>query len=123
MNYRKKIHRVVKTIHPEDALFQRRDIYLGLLSIVIGIVIGLLAEALKLIINLVTNIFYFGYFSFSEASPSVHNLGYWALFIPAIGGLIVGLIARFVNKGVYGHGLPETMETILYYKVRIYYIY
>ena len=113
MNYKSRIHLVARRIHPHDALFHRRDIYLGLMSVIIGIIIGFVAEALKLLINLVTNISYYGTLSFSEASPQYHTLGKWCFIIPAIGGLIVGLIARFVNKGVYGHGLPETMETIL----------
>ena len=113
MDYKGKFNKVARRIHPSDALFHRRDIFLSLLAIFIGVIIGVLAEVLKLLINLVTNISYYHYFSFSEATPEYNNLGHWALFIPALGGLIVGLIARFVNKGVYGHGLPETMEKIL----------
>jgi CIC family chloride channel protein len=113
MSYRSKINKVARRIHPTDALFHRRDIFLGVLGILIGFFIGILSEVLKLLINFVTNISYFGLFSFEEAKPQDHLLGFWALFIPAIGGLIVGLMARFVNQGVYGHGLPETMEKIL----------
>lgn len=113
MNYKDKIHLLARTIHPRDALFHRRDIFLGFLAILVGIFIGVVAEILKLLINFVTNITYYGSFSFGAASPQGHNLGFWALFIPALGGLFVGLLARFVNKGVYGHGLPETMEKIL----------
>ena len=51
--------------------------------------------------------------SFDLATPLNNNLGYWAFFIPIIGGLIIGLMARFVNQSVYGHGIPETMEKIL----------
>lgn len=113
MDYRKKFHRVARRIHPSDALFHRRDIFLGLLAILIGIFIGLVAEALKLLINFVTNFSYFGRISFEEVSPSDHHMGMWAVFIPALGGLAVGLMARFVNQGVTGHGIPETMEKIL----------
>lgn len=113
MNYKAQIHRVARRIHPRDALFHRRDIFLGFLAILVGIIIGFLAHILKLLINFVTNIAYYGYFSFSEAYPEYHNIGYWSLFIPVIGGLFVGFLARFVNQGVCGHGLPETMEKIL----------
>lgn len=34
--------------------------------------------------------------------------------IPVVGGLLIGLLARFVSDGIRGHGLPETMEKILY---------
>jgi CIC family chloride channel protein len=113
MTYKNKIRLVARTIHPHDALFHRRDIFLGVLGLAIGALIGIVAEALKLLINFVTNLSYYHYFSFSEATPALHNMGAWAVVIPALGGLVVGVMARFVNKGVQGHGLPETMEKIL----------
>ncbi|BBH52610.1 chloride channel protein [Fluviispira sanaruensis] len=97
----------------KSAFFHKRDFFICLLSLIIGIFIGFLAEALKLVINLVTNIFYFGKFSITEALPAQHQLGYWAFFMPVIGGIIIGLIARFINPAVYGHGIPETMEKVL----------
>jgi H+/Cl- antiporter ClcA len=35
------------------------------------------------------------------------------LFVPVIGGLIVGLIARFGSDKIRGHGIPEAIEAIL----------
>ena len=102
-----------KTFNPRNAIFHKRDILICFLSIFIGISIGFLAQALKSVINFVTNLFYFGKYSFSLSTPADHQLGYWAFFIPIIGGLIIGMIARFVNPSVYGHGIPETMEKIL----------
>ncbi|MBN2426235.1 MAG: chloride channel protein [Calditrichaceae bacterium] len=37
---------------------------------------------------------------------------YWKLIIPAVGGIIVGLIIHFVAKEAKGHGVPEVMEAI-----------
>jgi H+/Cl- antiporter ClcA/CBS domain-containing protein len=34
--------------------------------------------------------------------------------IPVIGGLIVGLIARYGSEKIRGHGIPEAIETILF---------
>jgi chloride channel protein, CIC family len=114
MNYFEKMQFLTgKTFNPRNAIFHKRDILLCFLSIFIGISIGFLAQALKAVINFVTNIFYFGNFSFDEAVPADHHLGYWAFFIPILGGIIIGMIARFVNPSVYGHGIPETMEKIL----------
>ena len=36
------------------------------------------------------------------------------LLIPVIGGLIVGLMARFGSDKIRGHGIPEAIETILF---------
>ena len=33
--------------------------------------------------------------------------------IPVLGGLVVGLMARFGSERIRGHGIPEAMETIL----------
>ena len=53
------------------------------------------------------------FFSFSSSSPSYNHLGYWVILIPAIGGLIVGLMILFGSKDIRGHGIPEAMEQIL----------
>lgn len=114
MNYFEKMQFLKEnTFHSKKSIFNKRDILICLLSIIIGISVGYLAQALKLIINFVTNFFYFGKFSFELALPENNHLGYYAFFIPIIGGFIVGLIARFINPSVYGHGIPETMEKIL----------
>ena len=36
------------------------------------------------------------------------------VLIPVIGGLIVGLMARFGSDKIRGHGIPEAIETILF---------
>jgi H+/Cl- antiporter ClcA len=40
-------------------------------------------------------------------------LGYWVIGIPVIGGLMVGVMARFGSPAVRGHGIPEAMEKIV----------
>jgi len=40
------------------------------------------------------------------------------LLIPVVGGLIIGLMARFGDK-IRGHGIPEAIETILYGESRL----
>ncbi|HEV7621471.1 MAG TPA: chloride channel protein, partial [Flavisolibacter sp.] len=39
--------------------------------------------------------------------------------IPVIGGLLVGLMARFGSKAITGHGIPEAMEKIILEESRI----
>ncbi|HET8527565.1 MAG TPA: chloride channel protein [Gaiellaceae bacterium] len=45
--------------------------------------------------------------------PSLDRFGAWTVLIPVVGGLIVGLMARYGSERIRGHGIPEAMETIL----------
>src|SRR5213076_625318 len=56
-----------------------------------------------------------------EASPAdaAPYLGLWVIAIPVIGGIIVGLMARFGSKAIRGHGIPEAMEQVISNKSRI----
>ena len=42
-----------------------------------------------------------------------------AIFVPVIGGLVVGVMARFGSQAIRGHGIPEAMEQILVNQSRI----
>lgn len=75
---------------------------------------GVFAGILLLdLIRLSTNIAYFGRFSLADPDLTKANLGFAAVFIPVIGGLIVGLMARFGSEKIRGHGIPEAIEAIL----------
>src|SRR5690606_7618447 len=87
--------------------------------VVFGILATFIAKALLLSISLITNIAYFHKISFEEIElinlePSLLNI-----FIPIIGGVIVGFMARYGSSGIRGHGIPEVMETILIKESRI----
>ncbi len=71
------------------------------------------AQALTRLIALVTNLSFFGIFSFDLHSPASNTLGLGVLIVPVAGGLIVGLMARYGSKGIRGHGIPEAMEQVL----------
>lgn len=90
-----------------------------LLALCLAIVSVVIAKVLLLLIALVTNLAYFQTFSFVESQPAENKLGFVAVFIPVIGGLIVGLMARFGSKAIRGHGIPEAMENILMKQSRI----
>ena len=71
------------------------------------------AWALLKLIAFATNVMWYGNFSFASAiiadrGPIV------VLLIPIIGGLVVGLMARFGSDKIRGHGIPEAIETILF---------
>ncbi|HWZ36611.1 MAG TPA: chloride channel protein, partial [Mucilaginibacter sp.] len=79
----------------------------------VAIAISFIAKVLVSLINLVTNIAFFGSFSLSFNSPANNHLGIWVMVIPVIGGLVVGLMALYGSKAIRGHGIPEAMEQIL----------
>jgi H+/Cl- antiporter ClcA len=41
------------------------------------------------------------------------------IFAPVIGGLIIGLMARFGSEKIRGHGIPEALEAILFGRSRM----
>src|SRR6476661_10104807 len=65
------------------------------LALAIGVVSAYVAVALLKLINFFTNVFFFHRLSTVPASPGDTHLGLWVIFVPVIGGLAVGLMARF----------------------------
>ncbi|HEY6252667.1 MAG TPA: chloride channel protein [Candidatus Angelobacter sp.] len=83
------------------------------LAIVIGVVSAYVALALLRLIGFFTNLFFYGRARTTLVSPAEHHLGPWVILVPVIGGLIVGLMARFGSDRIRGHGIPEAIEAIL----------
>ena len=71
------------------------------------------AWALLKLIAFATNILWYGEFSFAPGVIATRS-ALVVLLIPVIGGLIVGLMARFGSDKIRGHGIPEAIETILF---------
>ena len=71
------------------------------------------AWALLKLIYLATNIFWYGNFSFVH-TPFSSRVWFLVLLIPIVGGLVVGLMARYGSDKIRGHGIPEAIETILF---------
>lgn len=90
-----------------------RVLLVGGLAIGIGLVGAVLAKALLALINVATNLFFFGRFATTPASPADAQLGVAIVLIPALGGLIIGLMARYGSDRIRGHGIPEAIEAIL----------
>jgi H+/Cl- antiporter ClcA/CBS domain-containing protein len=97
----------------------RRVLWIGGLAMLLGAVVALVARALTALIGLVTNLAFYGRWSFDFASPAGNQLGAWVIAIPVIGGLIVGVMARFGSRAIRGHGIPEAMEQVLLNESRI----
>ncbi|MGB6355682.1 MAG: chloride channel protein [Steroidobacteraceae bacterium] len=93
-----------------------RLVRLSLFAVVIGAVSTLGAILLLNLIRLFTNLFFFQKLSLTLHSPADNHLGVIVIAIPAIGGLIVGLMARYGSEMIRGHGIPEALEAILFGK-------
>ncbi len=98
---------------------RRRLVSLCVLSAILAVGIYFVARALLASIDLATNLFYFQRFSFASVEAAQHRLRSVALFVPVVGGLIVGLMARYGSSAIRGHGIPEAMEKILVGESRI----
>ncbi len=91
-----------------------RILYVSVLAAALGAVSAAAAWVLLELIALFTNLFYFRRWSFLEVDPWQGHAGWWRVFLPVLGGLLVGVIARFGSKKVRGHGMPEAVETIVF---------
>lgn len=96
-----------------------RLLLLSLFAVVIGGISTLGAWVLLRLIRFFTNLFFFQTLSVAQASPANHHLGAWVILVPAIGGLLVGLMARYGTDKIRGHGIPEALEAILFGKSRM----
>lgn len=92
---------------------KKRLLKISLLAVVVAVAISIIAKFLINLINLVTNISFFGSFSLIQHAPAANHLGVWVILIPVIGGVLVGLMALYGSKAIRGHGIPEAMEQIL----------
>ena len=66
------------------------------------------------LIRFFTDLFFYQRLSIEDLSPAHHTLGPWVIAMPVIGGLVIGLIARFGTEQIRGHGIPEAIEAILF---------
>jgi H+/Cl- antiporter ClcA/CBS domain-containing protein len=103
----------------ERSTLDARVIFISAWAVVLAVATGFVAQGLVAVIGLVTNISFYGRFSFAFISPANNHLGKWVVFIPVIGGVIVGLMARYGSKAIRGHGIPEAMEQVLLNESRI----
>ena len=100
--------------HKRDYGVDRRLLLLAGVAVLIGVCSTGAAVLLVNLIRLFTNLFFYGVLSLDDRSPAQHTLGAWVVAVPAVGGLIVGLMARYGSERIRGHGIPEAIEAILF---------
>jgi|KBSMisStandDraft_5_1062788.scaffolds.fasta_scaffold24618_3 H+/Cl- antiporter ClcA len=100
-------------IHPEKTGDKKRLLTIAALAVAVAVCISCIARLLVSLIDLVTNISFYGKFSLVHASPANNTMGLFVIIVPVVGGVIVGLMALYGSKAIRGHGIPEAMEQIL----------
>jgi H+/Cl- antiporter ClcA/CBS domain-containing protein len=108
----------LKISEPADALrdysADSRILYTSALAAGLGAASAVAAWTLLEMIALCTNLFYFQKLSFVDRDPWLAGRHWWLVLMPVLGGLIVGVIARYLSPKVRGHGMPEAVETIVF---------
>src|ERR1043165_740188 len=84
-----------------------RVLVVTLMAMVIGVASAFVALILTKLIFFFTNLFYYQRLSTADIGPAGNHLGILALFVPVVGGLIVGLMARYGSEKIRGHGIPD----------------
>lgn len=98
---------------PGDFTADRRVLVLIGMAMLVGSLGAGAAWVLLKLIALVTNLVWFGYFSTANLSLANAHPGIRMVLAPALGGLVIGLMARFGSEKIRGHGIPEAIEAIL----------
>ena len=98
---------------------QFRMVLVSFLAAGIGLVAGGIAFLLYRLIGLLTNISFYGRFVADFTSARHNHLGLWVIAIPVVGGLVVGVMAKYGSSKIRGHGIPEAMEAVLFNRSRI----
>ncbi|MGH8272724.1 MAG: chloride channel protein, partial [Gammaproteobacteria bacterium] len=84
------------------------------LALIVGGVAALVADGLLKLIGLITNLVFYQRVALSLVAPGGGHAMWWLIIAaPVVGGLIVGIMARYGSEAIRGHGMPEAIEAIL----------
>jgi H+/Cl- antiporter ClcA len=97
-----------------DYSVRPRILLIGALALGVGTVAALAADALLKLIGLITNLVFYQRFATALIAPGAEHHAWWLIVgAPVLGGLVVGLMARYGSEAIRGHGMPEAIEAIL----------
>ena len=84
------------------------------LALVIGAVAAFVADGLLKLIGLITNLVFYQRVYTGLVAPGSGEHPWWLIIgAPVLGGLIVGVMARYGSEAIRGHGMPEAIEAIM----------
>lgn len=88
---------------------------MSFMAVFIGIAGAIIAWLLYRMIGLVTHLAFAGQWNFAFVEPALLHASAWVIVVaPIVGGLIIGLMARYGTDRIRGHGIPEALEAILF---------
>src|SRR5436190_7200196 len=88
-----------------DFRTDRRVLLLCALALPIGVIGAFVAKALLWLIAVFTNAAFFLRFSSAPVTLQGQHFGWWGIFVPVAGGLVIGLMARYGSEKIRGHGI------------------
>jgi H+/Cl- antiporter ClcA len=109
----------IKHRRSSDFTTDSRVLLISVVAIIVATAAFAAGCGLLQLIQLATNVAYFGEFSFASLKPGDNHLGFAAALVPVAGALIIGLMARFGSEKIRGHGIPEAIEAILLGRSRL----
>ncbi|MEK1886306.1 MAG: chloride channel protein [Phyllobacterium sp.] len=96
-----------------DFSTDHRVLILAAMALIAGTGGAFAAWILIKLIALATNLAWLHRVSVEDVSFADLTPGPMTLAVPILGGLLIGLIARFGSEKIRGHGIPEAIEAIL----------
>ena len=96
-----------------DFTADRRMLMLVAMATLVGAAGAAGAWVLLRLIALVSNLVWLGKLGVSPVDFAQVRPSPWMVLAPALGGLAVGLMARYGSEKIRGHGIPEAIEAIL----------
>ncbi|HLZ23210.1 MAG TPA: chloride channel protein [Ktedonobacterales bacterium] len=107
-------------VAPRSREEARQLIVFSAFGVALGIIGAVVAWLLYHLINIFTGFAWYGHFTTqSPLYPPSQGLGLLTVAIPVVGGLIVGVMAKYGSDRIRGHGIPEAMEAVLKNKSKV----
>lgn len=100
--------------HLGDFHLRPRVLLITAIAVPVGAAAALAAYLLLQLIGLLTNLVFYQRVDTELVAPGAVTHPWWlVLLAPVVGGLVIGLMARYGSEKIRGHGMPETIEAIL----------
>jgi chloride channel protein, CIC family len=104
----------IRAHHLADFSASPRIALICAIGLPVGAASAAVALALLRLIGLITNAVFYRRLATNLVAPAGGRHAAWVIVLaPVVGGLIVGVMARFGSERIRGHGMPEAIEAIL----------
>lgn len=103
-----------RAAHLGDFSVRPRMLLITAFALFVGAASAVAAFALLKLIGLITNLVFYQRVATDLVAPgAVHHPWWLVLAAPVVGGLVIGVMARYGSEKIRGHGMPEAIEAIL----------